>query len=75
MADPAVIIRRNADESVDEIVAQNCSVHLEQMDGNSFYLGIEAEDGSYWQFWLGARNRKSLVDVKHTETTPKRDEP
>lgn len=66
-----VIVRRNADDSIDEIVAHNCTIHLEQMDNNSFFLGIDGADGSYWQFWLGAKNYKSHVAVRHTEhSTP-----
>lgn len=65
----AVIVRKNNDGTVDEIVAEDCAIHIEQMSGNSFYFGITAKDGSYWQFWLGARNNRSLVDVRHTETS------
>ena len=66
----AVTIRRNDDGSIDEIVAQDCAIHVEQMDGNSWYMGLQASDGSYWQFWFGAKNRKSLVEFRHTETSP-----
>lgn len=65
-----VIVRKNDDGTVDEVVAEGCSLHIEQMDGHSFFVGITASDGSYWQFWIGARNGRSLVDVTHTETSP-----
>lgn len=65
----AVIIRRNDDGSIDEIVAQDCAIHVEQMDNNSWYMGLQASDGSYWQFWFGAKNRKSAVEFRHTETS------
>jgi len=70
MAMSAVIVRKNDDGTVDEVVAKGCSVHLEQMDGSGFYIGIMASDDTYWQFWVGARNGRSLVDLKHTETSP-----
>jgi len=66
----AVVVRKNDDGTIDEVVAGGCDIHLEQMSGDSFYIGIKAFDGSYWQFWLGARNGRSLVDVTHTETSP-----
>ena len=67
-----VEIRRNPDQSIDEIVIRGGDVHIEQMDGNSWFMGVEAKDGSYWQFWFGAKNRKSLVEFRHTEMTPAR---
>jgi hypothetical protein len=71
MADPAVIVRKNPDGSIDEIVARNCLVlHVEQMDDTGFYFGINVSDGSYWQFWLGSKNRKSHVEFRHIEMTP-----
>lgn len=69
----SVVVRNNDDGSLDEIIAKKCEVHLEQMDKNSWYLGIEDNDGSYWQFWLGAKNRNCHVVVRHTEMTPASD--
>jgi len=66
----AVEIRRNDDGSIGEIVAQDCAIHVEQMDANSWYMGVQASDGTYWQFWFGAKNRKSAVEFRHTETAP-----
>lgn len=67
---PAVEIRKNKDGTIDEIVAKDCFLHIEQMSTDGWYLGIDGHDGSYWQFWLGARNYRSAVDVRHTETVP-----
>jgi hypothetical protein len=36
-------VRRNDDGSLDEIVAENCFVHLEQMDERHFWLGVSKE--------------------------------
>ena len=36
-------IRRNEDGSLDEIVAHNAWVHLEQMGGNYWWMRIEVE--------------------------------
>lgn len=66
---PPVEIRRKND-AIDEIVIRKGDVHIEQMDVDSWYMGVEASDGSYWQFWFGAKNRKSHVEFRHTETTP-----
>lgn len=41
--DPKWEVRRNEDGSVDEIVAEGCVVHLEQMDKGAWYLGIYAD--------------------------------
>jgi hypothetical protein len=68
---PAVEIRRNPDKTIDEIVAHGCNVHVERMDTSGWFMGIEASDGSYWRFWFGAKNRKSAVEFRHTETEPR----
>lgn len=62
-----MIIRKNDDGSIDEIIAKNCTVHIEQMTSDGWFIGVDA-DGIYWQFWLGAKNRKSHVELRHTET-------
>lgn len=68
MGDAAVIVRRN-ETGIDEIVADGASIHIERMSGHGWFIGIDAKDGSYWQFWLGAKNMRSAVEVRHTETT------
>lgn len=65
-----VEIRPNSDGSIDEIVARGCDLHIEQMSNDGWYIGIVASDGSAWQFWIGSKNRRSHVEVRHTETTP-----
>jgi hypothetical protein len=69
MSDP-VIIRKNDDGTIDEIVAKDCTLHIEQMTNDGWYIGVTASDGSYWQFWIGAKNGRSAVEVRHTETSP-----
>ncbi len=66
---PSVEVRKNPDGSIDEIVAKNCDLHIEQMSTDGWYVGLDLPDGSYWQFWIGARNYRSAVDVRHTETS------
>lgn len=66
----AVEIRRNPDGSIDEIVAKNCTLHVEQMSNDGWFMGIDGPDGSYWQFWFGAKNRRSHVEFRHTEMMP-----
>lgn len=63
----AVEVRRNPDGSIDEIVAKSADLHIEQMDNSGWYMGLTMPDGSYWQFWFGAKNRKSHVEFRHTE--------
>jgi len=70
----SVEIRKNDDGSIDEVIANGCAIHLEQMDKNAWYLGIDASDGSHWQFWMGA-NGNCHVMVRHTEMTPGGDVP
>src|SRR5687768_15604762 len=65
----AVEVRRQGD-GIDEIVARNCSLHIERMSDHGWFVGVEGSDGSYWQFWLGAKNGRSHVEARHTETTP-----
>lgn len=70
---PPVEVREKNGE-IDEICIDRGNVHIEQMSADSWYMGIEAKDGSYWQFWFGAKNRKSAVTFTHTETTPAEEE-
>lgn len=40
-------IRRNRDGSLDEVVAQNVFVHLEQMANNSWWMGVSTPDNAH----------------------------
>ena len=40
-------IRRNTDGSLDEIVAENCDIHLEQMDTGHWWLGITVDGNTH----------------------------
>ncbi|HUP62429.1 MAG TPA: hypothetical protein VNA69_18635 [Thermoanaerobaculia bacterium] len=40
-------IRRNADGSLDEVVATNVNVHVEQMAENAWWVGVSAADDSH----------------------------
>lgn len=62
-------IRRNPDGSIDEIIADG-KIHIEQMSGNGFYMGVEMADGSHWRFWFGSLNYKSRVGFRLTEMSP-----
>lgn len=66
-----VEIRRSPDGSIDEIVAKAADLHIEQMTGDGWFMGLDMPDGSYWQFWFGSKNRKSHVEFRHTETITK----
>lgn len=66
-------IRRNPDQSIDEIVAKNVTLmHVEQLSNDGWFMGLNMADGSYHQFWFGSKNRKSHVEFRHTETVPAR---
>lgn len=68
-ASPPVEVRKQND-AIDEICIDGGAVHIEQMSPDSWFMGVEARDGSYWQFWFGAKNRKSHVEFTHTEYCP-----
>lgn len=70
MADTSVEIRK-VEGAIDEIVMRftNGSVHIEQMTDDGWFIGVESPDG-YHQFWLGAKNRRSHVEVRYVEHTP-----
>ncbi len=40
-------IRRNSDGSLDEVVGTNVNVHLEQMAGNTWWMGVSSADDSH----------------------------
>lgn len=67
MPKPAVEIRPDSKGEIDDIIANGCALHIERMSDDGWYLGIDGADGSHWQFWLGAKNRRSHVEVRHTE--------
>ncbi len=64
--DPVEVRLQN--EAIDEIVIRRGDVHIEQMSADGWFMGIDASDGSYWQFWFGSKNGKTPVDFRHTET-------
>lgn len=40
-----VEVRYDDDQKVDEVVASDCSVHLERMDSKRWFLVLETKDG------------------------------
>lgn len=38
----------NGGGDIDEIVIHNCTVHIEQMDDNYWWIGIDLDDGTQW---------------------------
>ncbi len=64
-----VEIRRNPDDSIDEIVAHGCDLHIEQMSADGWFMEIMADDTSY-RFWFGAKNRKSHVCIWQEKFIP-----
>lgn len=67
-----VEIRRNDDGTIDEVVASGSSVHLEQLDKGSWYLGIYSAAGAAWQFWLSTdKPGRTGITINH-EHSPAR---
>lgn len=58
---------RRPTKAIDEIVAQNVDVHIEQMSDSGWFMSLTEADGTYWQFWFGADNMRSKVSFRHTE--------
>lgn len=58
---------RKQNDAIDEIIVKGGTVHIEQMSNDGWFMGVDGLDGSYWQFWFGAKNRKSHVEFRHTE--------
>lgn len=55
-----IVIRRNDDGSLDEIVAENVMVHLEQMDDGYWWLGIKTAAGETLHVDLQTRRRAHI---------------
>lgn len=69
MSSDSVEIRRRNGE-IDEIIIRNGDIHIEQMSSSEWYMGVNASDGAFWQFWFGAKNGKTRVEFQHIETIP-----
>ncbi len=54
-------VRLNADESVDEIVASNVSLHLEQMDDGYWWMGISRPNGERMMVNLYTKHRAAIA--------------
>lgn len=53
-------IETRDDGTLDEVVVDHpVSVHLEQMEDDSWWLGIDIGDGDPLVVWLGTRGRKA----------------
>lgn len=52
---------------IDEIVAENCNVHIEQLSNVSWYIGITAANGDFAQFDLGAKRGRAHVSMIQTD--------
>lgn len=48
-------IRTNDDGTLDEVCAQSCAVHLEQLDTGHWWLCVEKSDGQRVAVWLRSR--------------------
>lgn len=59
MTDP-VEIRPLKDGTIDEIVASDVTVHVEQMDKNCYWMAVE-KGGKRWAFWFRASGRIKLT--------------
>ncbi len=63
-------IRTNPDGSLDEVVAENCSFHLEQMDVDHWWMAVEA-GGKRVAVWLHGRGKiKASWEQEARATSP-----
>jgi hypothetical protein len=53
-------IRRNPDNSIDEIVANGASVHIEDMGGGEWFLRID--EGDRWWIFFQHKGKWSLFE-------------
>jgi hypothetical protein len=57
----------------DEIVASNCTVHLEKMDDGKFYLGVETATERV-KFWIFAkRGRIDAMEYEREQVNARSD--
>lgn len=62
---------REQDGSIDEVIIRDATmVHIERMSNSGWCMIVDAPDGSYWQFWFGAKDGRHRVEFRHTEMTP-----
>ena len=49
---------------IDEIVIHDCTVHIEQMSDDSWWIGVDLADGTYWagNFWTDPRASMSFTE-------------
>jgi hypothetical protein len=69
MTDAPVEIR-NQDGSIDEVIVRAGNVHIERMSNHGWFMGVDASDGSYWQFWFGSKDGRHRVEFRHMEMRP-----
>lgn len=62
------IIQRD-DDLLDEFVLSNCTVHLEAMSDNEWWIGIDKGD-RHWAINLGAKNPRAGAYAFVEEDTP-----
>ena len=53
-------IRREPDGTLDEIVVNNCHVHLENMDDDLWWLGL-TKDGKVMHIWIKAEKGLQIL--------------
>lgn len=61
---------------IDEIVIDNCTVHIEQMNNRCWWIGIDLPDGGYWagNFTCDSRGRMKFWEQEIDGFTWDRDD-
>lgn len=54
-------VRLNGDGSIDEIVAENVSFHLEQMDDGFWWIGLSQQEASKPRLLINLSNKRNAV--------------
>jgi hypothetical protein len=63
-------------EVIDEIVIHDCTVHIEQMSDDAWWIGIDLADGSYWEgnFWTLGSTGSMVFTEQESDVEWDRDE-
>ena len=61
---------------IDELVMDNVSVHITQMESRCWWIGITRPDGTYWygNFYANAQGRMGFSEQENNGITWDRDE-
>lgn len=62
MSELKIEVRRNEDGSLDEVVAQNCNLHIEQMSEDCWWFAIYPEEGKRLSVFMTGKIEVDLAE-------------